>query len=521
MENIKGNFEEYLRDESRKTGSADTISFPADEGQVREIMRKLRSKGTSVTIQGARTGITAGAVPQGGHILNLERMDRVTGIRYDKNKDAFVVIVQPGLILSRLREMISAKDFNKDGWQDSSLKVLKLFESSGEWFFPPDPTETSASIGGMTACNASGARSYLYGPTRKYVEALGIILADGSALRLERGENTAEGLNFNIVTDSGRILYGRLPEYPMPDVKNAAGYFSNAGMDLVDLFIGSEGTLGVIASIELRLLRKPACIWGMTAFLPGIEGTLSYVKALRAESKKNRDFMPAAIEYFNDSALELLKNIKKTNDAFSSLPDLPAMPAHAVYTEFHGENESQVCNMAMSASEILENCGGDSDKTWLAASPAEMERMLTFRHAVPEAVNLTIDKLRKYDPGLVKLGTDMAVPDDRLEEVMCMYNAGLDEAKLYSVIFGHIGNNHVHVNILPRSMEEYSAGKALYSIWAQKVSGMGGTVSAEHGIGKLKTALLAQMYGEKSVLKMRELKSIFDPEGLLNRGNLF
>jgi D-lactate dehydrogenase (cytochrome) len=150
-----------------------------------------------------------------------------------------------------------------------------------------------------------------------------------------------------------------------------------------------------------------------------------------------------------------------------------------------------------------------------------MERMKKFRHAVPEAVNLTIDERRKTEPQITKLGTDLAVPDDCLERIIRLYRDGLSQAGLQSVMFGHIGNNHLHVNIIPANLEQYDAGKKLYLEWARAVVAMGGTVSAEHGIGKLKTEMLKIMYGEEGVREMLGVKRVFDPELRLNRGNLF
>ena len=147
--------------------------------------------------------------------------------------------------------------------------------------------------------------------------------------------------------------------------------------------------------------------------------------------------------------------------------------------------------------------------------------MKKFRHAIPESINMLIGEHKKAIPELTKLGTDMSVPDGRLEEVMRMYHDGLAAAGLDYVIFGHIGNNHVHVNILPRSMEEYEMGRALYLEWARQIVAMGGSVSAEHGIGKIKTEFLKLMFGDEGIQRMRQVKELFDPAGLLNRGNLF
>jgi D-lactate dehydrogenase (cytochrome) len=146
--------------------------------------------------------------------------------------------------------------------------------------------------------------------------------------------------------------------------------------------------------------------------------------------------------------------------------------------------------------------------------------MKEFRHALPEAINLLIDERRKTEPGLTKLGTDMAVPDDALDRIFELYVRDLAGSNLDYVMFGHIGNNHIHVNILPRTTEEYKRGRQLYQSWAAEVVALGGTVSAEHGIGKLKTELLRQMYGDGGVEEIRRVIKVFNPDGRLNRGNV-
>ncbi len=503
IEAFRAEFEEYLRDESRKTGEAGFISFPRNEEEVREAIKSAADTNSEITIQGARTGITAGAVPYGGYILNLSRMNHIKDLRYDGERREHFLTVEPGVILSEIRKFLADRPC----------------------FFPPDPTETSASIGGMVSCNASGACSYLYGPTRNYIEALRILLPDGSGMHLQRGKQKASGRLFRLWTDTGRSVEGELPGYRMPDVKNASGYFTGDGMDLVDLFIGAEGTLGVVTEIELRLPEKPGTIWGVMAFFPSEEVAVKFVRSLRGEFAEDKDkperSKPAAIEYFNRDALELLRRMKKENPAFSEIPDMPADFHTAIYFEYHGDDEDSVGEMVMAAVEHLEACGGSDETSWIAMNPHELERLKYFRHAVPEAVNLEIDSRRKSNPGLSKLGTDMAVPDSELENILRIYSRSLAGAGLDSVMFGHIGNNHIHVNILPNSMEDYDKGKRLYSEWASEVIRKGGTISAEHGVGKIKTELLAEMYGKDSMEQMRSVKRLFDPGNIVNRGNVF
>jgi len=204
--------------------------------------------------------------------------------------------------------------------------------------------------------------------------------------------------------------------------------------------------------------------------------------------------------------------------------ELPKFPEHAhtaIYFEFHGESEEALEEAVMASAERMVELGAGEDDCWFADGPRQIEIQKTFRHATPEAVNLLIDRRKKTCPGLTKLGTDMSVPDEHLETVIKLYRDDLAAAGLEYVIFGHVGNNHVHVNILPRSMEELAQGKQLYLEWAAQVVAMGGSVSAEHGIGKIKVPLLETMFGPEGIAAMRRVKAIFDPEGILNRGNLF
>jgi len=509
-------YSDYLRDESRRAGAAESISFPKNEAEMASQLASLHSRNIPVTIQGARTGITSGAVPNGGHIINLGRMNRITGICRHPSKDAYILTVQPGLLLSELSTILKEKKFDTNGWSTESMTILEEFRSKGKYFFTPDPTETSASIGGLVACNASGARSFFYGATRPYVESLRIVLADGSTVALKRNTNMASCRAFSLITENGRHINGNIPAYQMPGVKNAAGYFAADNMDLIDLFIGSEGTLGVFSEIGITVTPMPAVIWGVMTFFPSEESAIKFVNTARVA-----DSRPAAVEFFNHEALNLLRKQKESNPAFSHIPAIAVEYHTAIYVEYHGSDEESVENAVMAMSEIMVASGGSEDATWLASEESKLTQLKQFRHAVPEAVNLLIDERRKKEPALTKLGTDLSVPDDRLGEIMNMYSSDLTEAGLQYAIFGHIGNNHVHVNIIPNSMEDYHRGKKLYLKWAEWVVAAGGSVSAEHGIGKLKVEMLKTMYGDAGIQQMKELRQRFDPSNILSRGNLF
>ncbi|MDO8587436.1 MAG: FAD-binding oxidoreductase [Armatimonadota bacterium] len=506
---------DYLHDESRRVGTADFIAFPTTEAEVIEALREAHTRRIVVTTQGARTGLVAGAVPRGGLVLNLSRMNAIGEIRGEPGGHRLTV--QPGATLAEICRVVEAQGL----------------------LFPPDPTETSASIGGMVASNASGALTFHYGSTRNWVESLRVVLSDGSVLHIRRGKNHARGRSFALTTEDGRVISGDLPSCTQPNVKSAAGYYVAEDMDLIDLFIGMEGTLGVITEIELKLIPRPQAIHGLTIFLPSEDAALKFVRAARGEGVADRPgtpfpdassrisdppplaTRPVAIEFFNSDALNLLRRAKSDNPAFADIPALRPNYHTAIYIEFHGESDEELEEAVLRVTDVLANLGVSDDDTWYATSDRELEPIKAFRHAIPEAVNLLIDERKRSSAELTKLGTDMSVPDECLEAVMSMYNSDLAANGLESVIFGHIGNNHAHVNILPNSVEEYERGKSLYLSWARRIVEMGGSVSAEHGIGKLKAPFLALMYGEVAIAQMRALRALFDPDGMLNRGNLF
>jgi D-lactate dehydrogenase (cytochrome) len=378
----------------------------------------------------------------------------------------------------------------------------------------------------MAACNASGAKSFRYGSTRDHVESIRVVLADGDVLSLKRGQSFAVYGHFELFTEGGRTIRGELPKYKMPDVrKNTSGYFNKPNMDMIDLFIGSDGTLGIISEIEIELCKKQAANWGVTVFMPDEDKALDLVRAVRGE-KVLADIeplilKPSAIEFFSHNALNMLKVQQKTNPAFASIQEIKEGYHTAVYIEIEGDCDEEIWNGIHILGTCIEKLGGDEDATWVANNPTSLEKLHSFRHACPECVNMQIDAAKKTDSRITKLGTDMSVPDDKLKQVMKMYNEDIKKNNLHAVIFGHVGNNHLHVNTIPRNMEEYKKGKELYLTWAEKIAAMGGAVSAEHGVGKLKVPFLEKMYSPEELDEMRSIKKLFDPRQLLNRGAVF
>ena len=450
--------------------------------------------------------MTAGAVPEDGIAINLTSMRRFTLIS-DYNETPRTAAAEPGVLLCHLQE---------------ELKTHGLF-------FPPDPTETTASIGGMIACNSSGARSYAYGSVRNHIQSLDMILADGDKLHLRRGQCMAEDGRFALTTESGRKISGSLPDIPMPAVKKCtAGYYIRPNMDMVDLLIGSEGTLGIVTRAELSLREIPPLIAGAVVFLPEESCALELVHLVRRSADVTANH-PIAIEFFGCDTLGMLRDAQGNGEALSDMPRIPQHASCAVYLEYNfgTDNASlDADNVALSSAfsdlgAMIRQSGGSPEHSWVALGGADMQRLKDFRHAAPVTVNARIREIRKAHSGITKLGTDMSVPDSRLNQIFAMYRRDLASEGFSSSLFGHIGNNHLHVNIIPKDPEEYARGKELYSRWAQEVVRVGGSVSAEHGIGKLKIWLLQKQYTPEQLHSMYALKLLFDPYGRLNPGNIF
>ncbi|MDQ6663826.1 MAG: FAD-binding oxidoreductase [Acidobacteriota bacterium] len=419
-------------------------------------MRQASSAAIPVTIAGAGTGLTGGRVAQGGWVVSLEKFTRLEIHERSATAGAGVL-----------------------------LKDLHAAAARMGLFYPPDPTETWASIGGTIANNASGSRSFRHGDTSRHVLRLRVVLIDGRVIEAARGDR----IDFDV------------PAAPLPrTTKHTAGYRLQPGMDWIDLFTGSEGTLGVVIEAELQLLPAPATLLAGVIFFREDERSLAAVKAWRSIAGLRM------IEYFDGPSLALLRD---------RYPEVPAEAGAALLFEQEGDADLEIWP------DRLEDAGALIEASWFALGVADRERFRQFRHALPELVNGIVRR-----NGCLKMGSDYAVPLDRNEEMLAYYRRGLEaEFPGQYVIFGHIGDAHVHVNILPRNDtendEESARAKDLMLDFAREAVALGGTVSAEHGLGKRKSHLLELQYSPEQIEAMRQVKRRLDPQWLLGRGNLF
>ena len=502
---------DILSDESRLAAEApERVYFPETTADVAAAVREAVEAGEPLTISGARTGIVGGAVPLDSRwVLSLSKMDRLIEIATGGTPPEPYARVQAGMTLSSLAEELAAFDW----------KPLAGDGGPKSWFYPVDPTESTAFVGGTVATNASGGRSYRYGSTRAWVRGLEVVLADGRTVRLRRGETFASAG----VLDAPDVLGPRkleLPDVARPTCKCACGYLVAPDVDLVDVFVGSEGTLGVVTEVELRLAPTPENILALMCFLPegpgGAETGLALVKDLKADER----LAPLTIEYFGGTALDMLREERELASD-DRIPELPPDAKTAVFLEVAYEAEEELDALVVAIDERLEEHGGSLEKTWAGDEPATREKMRVLRHSVPEAANNRVARRKRDVPELHKVGTDLAVPDEALDDLLAAYHELIPESGLEYVIFGHAGENHLHVNLIPRSGRDLERAKALHEDLARLVVRLGGSVTAEHGVGRLKRSLLEIQYGPEGVAALKRVKDFFDPDSLLNPGVLF
>ena len=475
----------FLEDYSNiKGGFCESVIMPQTEEEAVETVLECALAKTPLTITGAGTGVAGARVPFGGKILSLEKLNSIGNITPLTGGLAEITI-GPGVAL-----------------KDLLLKV----ESEG-YFYPPDPTEKTSFIMGNISTSASGARSFKYGTTRDYVTGLRILLSGGEIIELKRGGIFAKKRNIDLITLSGKSICLKLPEYKMPCVKNAAGYYVKDDMDAIDLFIGQEGTLGVILGATLRLIKKPEGFMDCYAFFKRPQDALDFAYQARKNSIASGSILDAmSIEYFDLNALNLLREKHSI---------IPGTAEGAIY--FQQELKLKASDNTMSSwADLITECNGLLDETWFAQTDNERQHLADIRHDLPDMVN---EYLKRHN--LSKVGTDIAVKYENLPEMIKFYNTTITGTGLRYLMFGHIGQAHLHVNILPKDAKEHERAIAIYDRLVERACSLGGTPTAEHGIGKIKHKYLEMLYGKHGVMEMAVLKKQLDPACILGLDNIF
>lgn len=421
----------------------EVVLQPANTDEVSRILKYCNEQHIPVTARGAGTGLSGGALPVwGGVALDMKRFNKILHI----DKRNFQVTTEPGVITQELQETLKAEGL----------------------FYPPDPaSKGSCFIGGNVSENSGGPRAVKYGVVKDYVLNLEIVLADGS-----------------IIWTGANVL------------KNATGY------NLTQLVVGSEGTLGVITKIVLRLI--PAVKNDLLLLVP-------FRSAIQACEAVNAIFLagyiPSALEFMERDALEW--SMRYVQSTGVNLPD--DIAAHLLI-EVDGNNMDELYRDAEAISQIVQQY--DIDEVLFADSHEQKQMLWTLRRKVGEAVKS--NSIYKEE--------DTVVPRAELPHLLAYIKELGSEYGFHSVCYGHAGDGNLHVNIVKAGMSDEDwktkLPQGIRKLFAEVVR-LGGTISGEHGIGLVQREYMDIAFNNVQLGLMKQIKQIFDPGGILNPGKIF
>ncbi|CEP69453.1 FAD-linked oxidase, C-terminal [Moorella glycerini] len=417
----------------------DVVVKPASTEQVARVLELAYREGIPVHPRGAGTGLSGGSVPRGGGIaLVMTAMNAI----YEINTEDMLAVVGPGVITAELHRAV----------EDRGL------------FYPPDPGSAEVcTLGGNVAECAGGPRALKYGVTRDYILGLEVVLADG-----------------RVIHPGGRT------------VKNVTGY------DLCRLFTGSEGTLGVITKITLRLIPKPQAVKTILAAFKDLVQTGEAVNAILSAG-----IIPRTLEIMDSVSIAIVEQFSPCG--------LPREAAAVLLIETDGEWE-QAQREAGRVVAVLEEVGATEIR--LAAEAREAGELWRARRAVSPAIT-------RIKP--TKISEDATVPRSQVPAMIRRLGQIREKYQIDLVIFGHAGDGNLHPNI---ACDRRDAGemqrveKAIAEIF-QAALELGGTLSGEHGIGLLKAPFLMAELGEAGYQAMQDIKRSLDPKNILNPHKIF
>jgi FAD/FMN-containing dehydrogenase len=470
------------------------VAQPTSIAEIQALVAWARERGAGLVARGAGRGIPGNAVGPGVIVDLRDRMPRI-------------LEVTPASATAVTSANVTQADLNKI----AHTHGLRL---------PPDPSSSQwATLGGMVATNAAGARTVRFGPVRPWVIGMEVVTGDGEVGWLSRGDAATPLVRQGVRTTGSMSAIHRFHAKVAPDIrasaaliearfpkvrKNTAGYaldqWLRSGDDL-DLLIGAEGTLGLITAIRWRLVPVAAARTGLRVALPSLDDLEAAVRGLVA-------LEPSAVELLDRTFLDLVALAGRGGDR----PDLPRETEAVLLVEFERGSQEQARAVVDDAAQAMRGVATDI----VAALTAQEEfRLWSLRHAAsPILANLPADRRS------LQVIEDGCVPLEHLGSYVRTIRESADREAITVVIFGHAGDGNIHVNALSELARPDWADRVrrLYEDVNAAAIRLGGTVSGEHGDGRLRAPLLDAQYGTEIVDLFRRVKTAFDPDGIFNPG---
>ncbi|NOZ23107.1 MAG: FAD-binding protein [Planctomycetes bacterium] len=429
----------YSYDGTKQKALPDAVVKPATAQEISEILKVADAGEIPVTARGAGSGLTGGSVPlHGGLVLDFQRMNRIVEI----NKVDMLAVVEPGVVMGHFQA-----EAEKQGL-----------------FYPPDPASADvATMGGSVAECAGGLRGLKYGVTKDYVIALEIVLANGDIIHT-----------------------------------GARTYKSVTGYDMTKLLVGSEGTLGIITQITVRLIPLPASLRSVVALFDDTNQATDAAMRICEEG-----IVPRALEFMDGPAIAAVRDYIQV--------DVPAATEAILFSDVDGaditteQEQNRIC-------EICTDAGAAETRT--AAGPQEREKLWEIRKSISPA-------LYKIAPN--KLNHDVCVPRSKVRALMRWLDAVVEEATVPVIRFAHIGDGNIHVNFMfdHSDKQKAEAERLSKKLFKKVINDFQGTLTGEHGVGNRKSKYLPIEIPPRELKLMKEIKDLLDPKGILNPGKMF
>ena len=475
----------YSSDWSNISGNASLVVKPKSRRECAIILKITHFCKILITVSAGRTNLTGSATPKGGIILSTVLLK---DFNIKVNSELKHVITPCGIPLENLRN-----------------KVLELTKNN--FYYPVDPTSRNdALVGGTLACNASGFIPGERGATRYWVEGVDFLLPNGDLIKAQRGDYISRDgyfeLNYNNI-----VVKLPVPKYKRPKIKNASGLFSsnNGEMDFIDLVIGSEGILGLITACTLKLAQRPKDFLELFISLDNEENAIDLHDYLY--NYFNGDLSKInALEYFGYNSQKYMKHQKFL---FKKDADVGVYIQIPIYSSSMESKSVEWMNILTGFDDAI-----DLDSIIVLNDPMNWKKFFEARHSIPD------NALRKTKAlGGISIITDTIVPPENYKKYLNKIHNKLRTAKIEYLLFGHLGDCHLHFHLIPDKKQD----KALYKIYDYMIdlsTKLGGVYSAEHGTGKRKINDFEKCYGVSGVKMIQLLKEKIDPNFLLNRGNV-
>lgn len=478
--------EGYAKDSSNLPAQAEALARPATTRECALILHACAKAAIPVTLSAGRSNLTGSATAQGGVILSLSTLLTPEPL---VDEAARTVRAPAGPILEDLRNRV-------------------LAATERRLFFAVDPTSRAdATLGGCIACNASGFIPGEAGAMRRWIRSLAFLTPDGFLVEATRGQFISQDGQFELRRPDAPAVHIPVPRYARPSIKNASGPWSETHgvMDFLDLIIGSEGIFGVVTEATLQLEPSPRDRLDLFLSLPSEASALALRTAL-AEKAPGGLAGLSALEYFGINCRRFMNHEAKLFHGTDPV---------AVYLQVPLPDR-QAADAAEEWLEILvaAECGADPDAIMLLDNDHDRALFMDARHSMPaHAVELVQRR------GTFTLMTDTVVPPERFADFLEAAHALLRREKLDYLTFGHLGDCHFHITLLPEK-DQVRKAAAVYDQIVAMSAERGGVYSGEHGTGKRKRADFLKCYGQAAAEEIRRCKAALDPLFLLNRGNV-